>query len=297
MKNREKRLLLLLAAGMMAMAVTGCGKQQASSDNTGKNTAATEARKQTTEAPKQTEKTTEAPATETSAPETGTPQTAAAQSETTQTPETGAPSSETSAPETSTPQTTAPTQSKQVSPLPSTISVANLTDGTVAASFSNDDIAMNDDGALMIHMTVYDYEVFDAAEITSLQAGDTLVIDGADLAVTSVETDADGIVQVNGGVSGGGVSLEATDGGTYCETLSDTADLIHNYQAIGDVTLPVDQDFVYTDSSDPSAGEQTYYAGDLIQEADTVDFSCRAANGTVTVAGGKIVSVTKIYMP
>ena len=182
-------------------------------------------------------------------------------------------------------------------PLPSTISVANLTDGTVAASFSNDDIAMNDDGALMIHMTVYDYEVFDAAEITSLQAGDTLVIDGADLAVTSVETDADGIVQVNGGVSGGGVSLEATDGGTYCETLSDTADLIHNYQAIGDVTLPVDQDFVYTDSSDPSAGEQTYYAGDLIQEADTVDFSCRAANGTVTVAGGKIVSVTKIYMP
>ena len=295
MKNRQRRLMLLLTAGMMVMAVTGCGKQQASSDSTEKKTTATEA-------PKQTAKATEAPATETSAPTKEEPQTTATQSETAQTPATNTPSSETSAaqtsaPETSAPETAAPTQSKRIAPLPSTISAQNLTDGTVAASFSNADIAMNDDGALMIHMTVYDYEQFDATEIASLQSGDTLVIDGADLAVTSVETDADGIVQINGGIAGGGVSLEATDGGTYCETLSDTADLIHNYQAIGDVTLPVDQDFVYTDSSDPSAGEQTYYAGDLIQEADTVDFSCTAANGTVTVAGGRIVSVTKIYMP
>ena len=141
-------------------------------------------------------------------------------------------------------------------------------------------------------MTVYDYELFDAAEISALKAGDVLVVAGQEVTVSSVNNEGDR-VDINGGVDGGGVSLVTEEDGTYYETLNSSADVVHNYLTVGDVTLPVAQDFVYNDN----VNQQTYQAADLLGKSDSVDFSCSAQNSSVQISGGQIVSVTKIYTP
>lgn len=296
---KRKYLTLLLAAGMTLTALTGCGANTASTSQKTTNAAEkeTKATQVQTKAPETQASETKAPETkapETQAPETKAPETKAPE---TQAPETKAP--ETQAPATEAPQTQAPesnspsnTQSEQVKPLPSSVSIDNLSDCTVAASFSNGDITADANGNPEIHMTVYDYELFDAAEISALKAGDVLVIDGQEVTVSSVNNEGDR-VDINGGVDGGGVSLVTEEDGTYYETLNSSADVVHNYLTVGDVTLPVAQDFVYNDN----VNQQTYQAADLLGKSDSVDFSCSAQNSSVQISGGQIVSVTKIYTP
>lgn len=184
---------------------------------------------------------------------------------------------------------------KRIEPLAPGISLDMSEDCTFAASFENKDIVLNDEGAMTIHMTVYNYELFDMVDIAAMQKGDVLVIGGKELKVDSVER-SDRFVKVNGGINGG-VVLAADDSGVYCETLSPASDIVYNYMPLGDVTLKVDQEFLYYDRSDIGGTERTYYPGDLLAMTDTVDFGCTAGNCVVTVSGGKIVNVTRTYTP
>ena len=68
---------------------------------------------------------------------------------------------------------------------------------TVAASFGAEDISEKD-GRMGIPLTVYDYDVYDMADIAQLAVGDTIIVDGKDMVVTSRE-DKDGFVTINGG--------------------------------------------------------------------------------------------------
>ena len=172
----------------------------------------------------------------------------------------------------------------------------NLDDAEFPVSFTNSDIELDDTGVLVIYLTVYDYERFFAEDITSMQAGDTLVINDTDLAVTSVKTE-DGTVYVNGGPAEGGVALVPDEDDMYCETLDPTLDVIHNYYEIGKFDFPVEQEFVFTDSSDLDKGEQTYLAGDLLEMNETVDFSCTPYNSIARTQGGKLISIDKFYTP
>lgn len=49
-----------------------------------------------------------------------------------------------------------------------------------------------------IPLTVYDYGAYDMADIAQLAVGDTIVVDGKDVVVTSREG-KDGFVTINGG--------------------------------------------------------------------------------------------------
>ena len=90
-------------------------------------------------------------------------------------------------------------EEKRIVPLPATLSVNNLKDCTIEASFENSDIFM-DGGALSIRMTVYDYEKFDMADISRMKQGDTLVINGANMPVDSLEEFGNGGIRINGGL-------------------------------------------------------------------------------------------------
>ena len=306
---KRKYLTLLLAAGMTLTALTGCGANTTSTSQKTTNAAEkeTKAAQAQTKAPETKAPETQAPETktpETKAPETQAPETKAPETQAPETkaPETQAPATEapeTSAPTTEAPETQAPesnnnsgAQSQRIEPLAAAVSMDNLNDCSVAASFSNSDIYEDADGALVIHMTVYDYESFDAAAVSAMQAGDVLVIDGQEVTVSSVNK-TDNRIDINGGVDGGGVSLMTDGDGTYYETLGSSADVVYNYQAVGDVTLPVAQEFVYDDQRN----QKTYYPGDMLTMADSVDFSCSARDGKVQISGGKIVGVTRIYTP
>ena len=186
----------------------------------------------------------------------------------------------------------------RVTPIPSAFDPVNLEDCIFHVSFTNDDIELNDKGVLVLHMTVWEQELFDAADITGLKAGDTLVVRGEDIAVSSVEN-ADGIIHVNGGVENGGISLSPSEsGGTFCETNAEVAEYDVSYTSVAQLVLPVDADsFVYTDSSDLERGEKTYLADDLLTMKDDADFSCTAMNGTAHIVNNQVVEITRVYMP
>lgn len=184
-------------------------------------------------------------------------------------------------------------EAKRIVPLPATLSVDDLKDCTIEASFENSDIFM-DGGALSIRMTVYDYEKFDMVDISQMKEGDTLVINGKDMQVASLEEFGNGVLEVNGGLEQGGCNLWSGDDGVYQEVLMDSG---NHYYPIGTAVIPVDENFRYYDQSNLDTPQEEYYAGDLLTMADSVDFSCQENNATVRIANGKIVEITKIYTP
>lgn len=186
-----------------------------------------------------------------------------------------------------------PEAGETVRPLPTTLSVDSLEDCTFAASFAASDVALDGDGMLCVTMTVYDYERFDLVDISELAEGDTLVIDGKDVPVESVERSGS-YVTVNGGLEEGGYDLYTEEDGVYYEVIMDAG---ANYYAIGEVTLPVDQEFVFTDNADLEKPGQISYAGDFLMAMEDSDDVFQANATTVRTADGKIVELTRNYMP
>lgn len=182
-------------------------------------------------------------------------------------------------------------EARRVEPLADTLDVSALAEGDqqFTAGFRGSDIR-EDGGQLVIDLTVYTYDLYDAVDISMLAAGDTLVVKGEDIPVTAV-AEENGGVTVNGGLENGGVDLISAGGGTFRVLLeNDAPDL---YEA-GTITLPVAQDFVLTDDSDPESPGQTLYAGDLLGLGDEV-FSPQAT--TVETAGGMVTAIHRDYIP
>lgn len=181
----------------------------------------------------------------------------------------------------------------EVTPLSTAIDTAALADGTYAVSFVASD-ASSENGTVQLNVTVYDYEHFSADAIENLKAGDTLVIDGNSMVVDTVEMNDSGLVTVNGGLEQGGCDLNKDEDGNYSEVLMDIG---KNYTAVGQVTLPLSQDFVFTDNSDPEKQDVQYSAEELVTLLgdDTQYFD--AMTTTATVADGQITAMTRIFMP
>ena len=182
-------------------------------------------------------------------------------------------------------------EARRVEPLADTLDVSALAEGDqqFTAGFRGSDIR-EDGGQLVIDLTVYTYDLYDAVDISMLAAGDTLVVKGEDIPVTAV-AEENGGVTVNGGLENGGVDLISAGGGTFRVLLeNDAPDL---YEA-GTITLPVGQDCVLTDDSDPEAPGRTLYAGDLLGLGDEV-FSPQAT--TVETVGGAVTAIHRDYTP
>ncbi len=176
-------------------------------------------------------------------------------------------------------------------PLASTVDISNVTDATLSASFDAGSLKTEGDAAAL-ELKVYDYEQYDAAEVSQLKVGDTIVSGGKDIVITSID-DSSGYV-INGGYEQDGLTLAAGEGGVvYTVSVDD----IKNYTEVGTVTLPISSECVLTDSSDLENGEKTVNAADLAAflESDTTGF--RPAGTQVTVTGGQITAISRVYMP
>ena len=182
-------------------------------------------------------------------------------------------------------------EARRVEPLADTLDVSALAEGDqqFTAGFRGSDIR-EDGGQLVIDLTVYTYDLYDAVDISMLAAGDTLVVKGEDIPVTAV-AEENGGVTVNGGLENGGVDLISAGGGAFQVRLENDA---RDLYEVGTVTLPVGQDCVLTDDADPEDPGRTLYAGDLLGLGDEV-FSPQAT--TVETAGGMVTAIHRDYTP
>ena len=182
-------------------------------------------------------------------------------------------------------------EAKRVEPLPETLDVNALTDATVAASFSAEDISEKD-GKTQITLTVYDYDVYDMVDVAQLAVGDTIVVDGKDMVVTSRE-DKDGFVTINGGLEQGGVDLTSDDRGVYYAVGMDD---VKSYHELGRITVPVAEGFVLTDNADPEHPDETYAASDLAKLAAS-EPGFTANNTLATIEHGELTVLARSYTP
>lgn len=182
----------------------------------------------------------------------------------------------------------------RISPLPETIDLSHLDNCTVAVSLKEGDAYVDDTGAMQMKVTVYTYELFDLVDISQLKAGDTLTIRQQDVPVTSVERDESGLMQINGGLEQGGYNLVTYDDGVFFEILPSDAKY---WQELGEATMRVSPDFIYTDSSDLDKGEVVYYPGDFLVEGTGIDYNFSPNNTTIVIENERIVAMNRVYIP
>lgn len=179
-------------------------------------------------------------------------------------------------------------------PLPDALDLNRLTSGTVAASFDASSLK-EVGGQLQLSFTVYNYEKFDAADISGLKAGDVLVVSGQEMTVASVQT-SDGYVTVNGGEEAGGVlfSLDASSNTYYVMGMDDSK----TYYEKGQLTFPVADTCVLTDDADFEHPGQTTPASDLpklLAQDDIYGFNPQST--TVTLKNSQITAIYRGFLP
>lgn len=182
----------------------------------------------------------------------------------------------------------------KIKPLADELDLNSLTSGTVAASFDASSLK-EVDGQLQLSFTVYNYEKFDAADISGLKAGDVLVISGREMTVVSVQT-SDGYVTVNGGEEAGGVlfSLDASSNTYYVMGMDDSK----TYYEKGQLTFPVADTCVLTDDADFEHPGQTTPASDLpklLAQDDIYGFNPQST--TVTLKNSQITAIYRGFLP
>lgn len=182
----------------------------------------------------------------------------------------------------------------KIKPLPDALDLSSLTSGTVAASFDASSLK-EVDGQLQLSFTVYNYEKFDAADISGLKAGDVLVVSGREMTVASVQA-SDGYVTVNGGEEAGGVlfSLDASSNTYYVMGMDDSK----TYYEKGQLTFPVADTCVLTDDADFEHPGHTTPASDLpklLAQDDIYGFNPQST--TVTLKNSQITAIYRGFLP
>ena len=183
---------------------------------------------------------------------------------------------------------------KVINPLPETLDVNALDNCTVAVSLEKGDVYVDDNGKMVMNLTVYSYELYDMVDIASLKENDVIVRRNEEVTITEVEHTASGLVRINGGEENGGFDLVSNDNTVYYESgMND----IKAYYELGKITLPVSVDFRYIDESEPEKEAKTYYSGDFLTDYAGLEYNFTPNNTTVVIEDGVIIAMNKVYMP
>lgn len=180
-----------------------------------------------------------------------------------------------------------------VKPLAFVFDLANPTDATLYSSFNATDIDLEDGE---ITFKAYSMDLYDSAQISMLQMGDTLLYDGQEIIVETIE-DKSGDLYINGGLDGGGCVLVSNEGGTYVARKENDA---ATYSEIGTLTLPISESTHIKDSySDPNSPKEVAY--DEIQSyLDKLDGGATMYtffSTTIEISGGKVVGIERAWTP
>ena len=183
---------------------------------------------------------------------------------------------------------------KVINPLPETLDVNALDNCTVAVSLEKGDAYVDDNGKMVMDVTVYSYELYDMVDISTLEENDVIVRQNKEVKITGLERLDSGLVRINGGEENGGFDLVSNDNTVYYETgMND----IKAYYELGKATLPVSVDFEYIDDSNPDDKAKKYFPGDFLTDDAGIEYNFTPNNTSIVIENGHITRMNKVYIP
>jgi len=183
---------------------------------------------------------------------------------------------------------------KVIRPMPETLDIDALDNCTVAGSIEKGDAFVDDNGKMVMDVTVYSYELYDIVDISALEENDVIIRKNEEVTVTELERLDSGLVRINGGEENGGFDLISNDSTVYYEVgMND----IKAYYELGNVTLPVSDEFEYVDEADLDAERKIYYPGDFLTDDAGIDYNFSPNNTSIVIENGTIIKMNKFYMP
>lgn len=180
-----------------------------------------------------------------------------------------------------------------IAPLPSGLSVSDLQDCTVPASFAIGDFQWQEG---KLELTVYSKDLYDAVEISQMQVGDTLVYASERMVITRIE-ESHGGLEINGGLEEGGCCLSGYEGGTY---VARNCDDHATYTRLGKAMLPLAEDFQLVDCGEFPQDPADTIRTDIRRYLETLSEGRRdffQLNTRVEIQEGKIRRILRHWIP
>ena len=184
---------------------------------------------------------------------------------------------------------------KTIAPMPYDIDVNNLPDGEYPVMFDRGDVLAGTSGVFMNNVRVYTQDWYDIVDVNTLAVGDTIIVSGEPVTVTSLE-DTDYGIQVNAEQDDGGFLLASEeDSNGFCvRGLSD----ISTYTLQGTTSLAVDASATFTDGWNIEEAPLTVgYDGivEALQSSENEYFV--QYNTSIRVENGKVVEIIRVFVP
>lgn len=186
---------------------------------------------------------------------------------------------------------------KTVAPQTVEADVNALPDGQYPVAFDRGDMLSGATGIYMNSVHVFSMDIYDIVDVNTLTAGDTLVVSGEEIPVTSVER-RDSNVLVNGGLDGeNGVVLGPIDEDTNGYRVWLESDMA-TFTELGVTTLVLADNAVFNDSWNIDAEPvKVDHDGIVSAIAESENDYFSQYNTTIRVEDGKVVEIDRVYVP
>ncbi|MBQ3425482.1 MAG: peptidoglycan-binding protein, partial [Clostridia bacterium] len=188
-----------------------------------------------------------------------------------------------------------PAGEKTIAPMAVDIDVNALPDGIYPVAFNPGDVFSGASGIYMNAVKVYTRDWYDLVDISQLKVGDTLVVEGEEVPVLSVEETEYGLL-VNEDQDDRSFYLvsEENSNGFMIRGLDDMA----TYTEHGSTSLLVAPEAVFTDAWDIENEPVTATGTDIVPAIQTsVNTYFGPYNTSVRVEDGKVVEIDRVYVP
>ena len=185
---------------------------------------------------------------------------------------------------------------KTVAPMAMEIDVNNLADGIYPVSFNQGDVLGGASGIFMNAVHIYTQDWYDLVDVSTLKVGDTIIVEGEEVPVLSVEETEYGIAvnEDQENVRAFYLAGEEDSNGFAVRGMDD----LTTYTEHGVTTLVVDAAATYTDSSDIESEPVTVNFDGIVEAIQGSGNNYFVPyNTTVRVEGGKVVEINRVYVP
>ena len=183
---------------------------------------------------------------------------------------------------------------KTVAPMAVDVDVNDMPDGIYPVSFNRGDLFAGASGSFMNAVHIYTQDWYDIVDVNTLAAGDTVIVEGEEIPVVSVERGEYGITVNAGQDDEFTFASEEDSNGFFIRGLDDIA----TYTDHGVTTLQIDPSATFTDAWDIESEPVTVDFGGIIEamQSSEVEYFVQY-NTVVRVEDGKVVEINRCYVP